>query len=99
MRVVVTGAAGLLGAAVVREFSGAGEVLSLDRGALDITNASAAAQAIGAARPDVVINCAAYNNVDGAEDDPVTALDVNAFAVRGLARAAAACGAILVHYS
>jgi dTDP-4-dehydrorhamnose reductase len=99
MRVVVTGAAGLLGAAVVREFSGAGEVLAFDRVALDVTNDTAVAEAIGDARPDVVINCAAYNNVDGAEDDPVTALSVNAFAVRAMARAAAEHGAIIVHYS
>ena len=46
-----------------------------------------------------IINCAAYNDVDGAEDHPVEALNVNAFAVRALARAAAEHGATLVHYS
>ena len=50
-------------------------------------------------RPDVIVNCAAYNDVDGAEDHPVDALNVNAFAVRALARAAPAHGATLVHYS
>ncbi len=50
-------------------------------------------------RPDVIINCAAYNDVDRAEDEPEQALTVNAFAVRVLARAAAESGAALVHYS
>ena len=50
-------------------------------------------------RPDVVVNCAADNDVDGAETEPLRALAVNAFAVRALARAADECGAALVHYS
>ena len=49
--------------------------------------------------PDAIVNCAAYNAVDEAEDRPVEALQANAFAVRTLARAAAAHGAVLVHYS
>src|SRR5207245_1500406 len=44
-------------------------------------------------------NCAAYNDVDGAEDHPIEALNANAFAVRALARAAERLGATLVHYS
>ena len=51
------------------------------------------------ARPDVIVNCVAYNDVDGAEDHAVEALNVNAFAVRALARAASATNATLVHYS
>lgn len=100
MRVLVTGAAGLLGAAVVREFSAAGaDVLPGERERLDVADDDAVAAAFAASRPGVVINCAAYNDVDRAEDDPVTALNVNAFAVRALAREAAAHGAALVHYS
>src|SRR5439155_16196493 len=59
----------------------------------------AVAVAMARARPEVIINCAAYNDVDLAEDRPIEALNVNAFAVRALARAAAATGALLVHYS
>jgi dTDP-4-dehydrorhamnose reductase len=100
MRVMVTGASGLLGTAVAREFDAAGaEVLSFTRAALDITNDAAVAAAVASSSPDAVINCAAYNDVDGAEDDPVTALKVNAFAVRALSRETAARGAVLVHYS
>ncbi len=50
-------------------------------------------------KPAAVINCAAYTNVDGAEDEQETALDINAFAVRTLARATTELGAVLVHYS
>ena len=99
MRALVAGAGGLLGAAVVREFERAGEVIPLDRRSLDVTDAVAVAEAVSSHRPDVVVNCAAYNNVDGAEEDPAAALDVNAFAVLSLARAADAVGAVLVHYS
>jgi dTDP-4-dehydrorhamnose reductase len=50
-------------------------------------------------RPDVVVNCSAYTDVDRAEDEPVEALEVNAFAVRALAAEAEAVGAVFVHYS
>jgi dTDP-4-dehydrorhamnose reductase len=50
-------------------------------------------------RPDAIINCTGYNNVDEAEDHPVEALNLNAFAVRALARAAAELDAVLVHFS
>jgi dTDP-4-dehydrorhamnose reductase len=99
MRVLVTGARGLLGAAIVREFATAGwEVVPLHRDALDVTDGRAVAQQVAEAQPHVVVNCVAYNDVDGAEKDPVTALQVNALAVRGLAAAARAAGATLVHY-
>jgi dTDP-4-dehydrorhamnose reductase len=45
------------------------------------------------------VNCAAFNDVDGAESAPIAALDGNAFAPRNLAHAARDCGAVLVHYS
>ena len=99
MKVLVTGARGLLGAAITREFEAGHEVLALDRGVLDVTDAGAVERVVSDARPDLVVNCAAYNNVDGAEEAPETALDVNAFAVLSLARAAARAGAIMVHFS
>jgi len=99
MRVVVTGARGLLGAQIVSEFERDSDVAAFDRGRLDITDAAAVASAVASAQPDVVVNCAVYNGVDQAEDEPVQALDANAFAVLGLARAAATAGATFVHYS
>jgi dTDP-4-dehydrorhamnose reductase len=99
MRVLVTGAGGLLAGAIVRELAHHAEVIALDRLALDITDADGLARVVADAAPDVVINCAAYIDVDGAEDDPQRALAVNALAVLGLSRAAGASGAALVHYS
>ncbi len=99
MRVAVVGARGQLGAAIVHEFSAGHEVTALGRADLDITNAAAIATTLGDARPDLIVNCAAYNDVDGAEDHPIDALTVNALAVRYIARAAAAANARLVHYS
>jgi len=97
-RVVVTGAGGQLAAFIVRAFADR-EVIPLTRSALDVTDPSAVAGRIAALGPDLIINCAAFNDVDGAEDRPVEALAVNALAVRSLARAAEAAGAVLVHYS
>lgn len=96
-RVLVTGAAGQLGAAIARAFSDR-TVIAHTRDSLDVTSSRAVAHEVAAARPDLIINCAAFNDVDGAEDRPTEALAVNAFAVRSLARAAETVGATLVHY-
>jgi dTDP-4-dehydrorhamnose reductase len=96
-RVLVTGAAGQLGSVIVRTFAD-DEVLALTRAELDITDPLAVRRVLRDARPSAIVNCAAYNDVDGAEDAPTTALAVNAFAVRSLARAAEECGAAFVHY-
>jgi dTDP-4-dehydrorhamnose reductase len=98
MRVVVVGAGGQLGAAVASEFGRASEVIGFTRATADITDAPALTAALARARPDVIVNCAAYNAVDAAEDHPVAALEVNSFAPRTLARAAHALGAALVQF-
>ena len=98
-RVLVTGAQGLLGAAITREFQRTAEVIARGHAALDVADEDAIAAAFRELRPDAVINCAAYNDVDAAEDNPVETLNVNAFGVLSLARAAAAHNAALVHYS
>jgi dTDP-4-dehydrorhamnose reductase len=96
-RMLVTGAAGQLGSVIVRAFAD-NEVLALTRDDLDIADPLAVRRLVLDARPSVVINCAAFNDVDGAEDSPVAALAVNALAVRSLARAADDCGAALLHF-
>lgn len=99
MRVVVVGARGQLGAAIVREFTGSHDVVPLAHEDLDITRDAEVAAAMDRLQPEAIINCVAYNDVDGAEDHPIDALNVNAFAVRALARAAIDHDAVLVHYS
>ena len=99
MHVLVTGAAGQLGSAIVRRFSEIGRVTALTRDALDITKPLDVLRIVSAASPHVIVNCSAYNEVDRAEDDVVQALDVNAFGVLALARAAREVGAALIHYS
>ena len=99
MRIAVVGARGQLGAAIVHECRDRHEAIAFDRAALDLTDDKAVAAAMEKARPDVIVNCVAYNDVDGAEDHAVDALNVNVFAVRALARAASAANATLVHYS
>ena len=96
-RILVTGAAGRLGSAVVKAFEGY-EVIAHTRGTLDVTDPVAVKQAVSGADPAVVINCVGFNDVDGSEDRPTEALAVNAFAVRSLARAAEECGATFVHF-
>ena len=99
MRVLVTGAQGLLGAAIVREFAASADVIARGHAALDISSTESVEAALAESSPDVIVNCAAYNDVDRAEDDPAYALEVNAFGALALARAAAERDVSLVHYS
>jgi len=99
MKVLVTGAAGQLGQAIVAGFSPGHDVVAFARGDLDLAVHDEVVRLVAGSAPDVVINCAAYNQVDRAEDDVAAALDANAFAVRSLGRAALQAGARLVHYS
>jgi len=98
MRVLVAGARGLLGAAIVREFTGS-ELHAFGHAELDVTSESSVADVFSDVRPDVVINCAAYNDVDRAEREVDAALGTNAFGVLVLARAARQAHATFVHYS
>lgn len=99
MRIAVIGARGQLGAAVAEACAAAHETVTFTRADFDATDDAAVAAALARVRPDAIVNASAYTNVDGAEDEPVAALNVNALAVRALARAAEAHGAALVHYS
>jgi dTDP-4-dehydrorhamnose reductase len=98
MRVLVTGAAGQLGRAVVRRFSAFAEVTAVARQDLDISSEPDVLRVAREVSPDVIVNCSAYNAVDQAEDDPADALEANAFGVLALARAACQQRAALVHY-
>ena len=99
MRIAVVGARGQLGAAVVHECAASHDTIAFGHSELDVSDEAAVAAAMERARPDVIVNGAAFTNVDAAEDHPVDALNSNAFGVRALARAARTHGAALVQYS
>ena len=98
VRCVVVGAAGQLGTAIVRAFETRAHVVPLTRQDVDLADAAALERRIAEARPDLVINCAAFNDVDGAEVRAVDAIRTNAVAVRVMAQACRAADAMLVHY-
>jgi dTDP-4-dehydrorhamnose reductase len=100
MKLLMTGAAGMLGQDVVAVAATAGhEVTSLSRADLDITDATAVRHALTDAAPDVVLNCAAWTDVDGAENHVEEALAVNGAGAGIVATAAAECGAWIIHVS
>jgi len=100
MRVLVTGAAGMLGRDVVAAAEAAGhEVVALARRELDITDWTAVRAAVRGARPGAAINCAAWTDVDGAEAAEAEATRVNGAGAGNVARAAAEAGAHVVHVS
>ena len=99
MRIAVVGARGQLGAALVHECAPRHEIAAFTHAELDISDEAAVSAAMARAKPDVILNAAAFTNVDAAEDHPIEALNANAFGVRALARAASAHDATLVHYS
>jgi dTDP-4-dehydrorhamnose reductase len=100
MRLLVTGAAGMLGRDVTAAAADAGhEVAGLARADLDITDAAAVRSAVVAARPDAVVNCAAWTDVDGAEAAEEQATAVNGAGAGNVAAATREAGALLVHVS
>lgn len=99
MRWVVTGAGGQLGGDVLRVLAGSGgdDVVGRTRAELDVTDPAAVARAVEGA--DVVVNAAAWTDVDGAETAEPAAFRVNAIAPGVLAAACSVAGATLVHVS
>jgi dTDP-4-dehydrorhamnose reductase len=90
----------MLGQDVVAAARAAGhEVTALARAELDVTDGTAVAAALAAAAPDAIVNCAAWTDVDGAEQDEDGAAAVNVTAAANVARAAADLGTRLVHVS
>lgn len=100
MRTLITGAAGMLGCDVRAACERAGqEVVALARSQLDIADSAAVRTAIASARPDAVINCAAWTDVDGAQRNEALALQANGAGAGNVAAAAAAHGAWTIHVS
>lgn len=100
MKVVVTGAKGQLGQDVVKQLAKDNhEVIGTDRDDLDITNEKDVLAFISEIKPDVILHCAAYTNVDAAETDEETAYQINALGTEYLAKAAKANDAKMLYIS
>ncbi len=98
-RVLLTGAGAQLAGAIRDRLDGHCALTAVTRQECDIASPAEVARVAADVRPEVIINCASYNDVDGAERDPEGALRVNGLALAALADAANAAGAVLVHYS
>jgi dTDP-4-dehydrorhamnose reductase len=99
VRILVTGAAGQVGARVVEALVPHHEVLGAARDTVDLAEREQVEQVVAEFAPEVVVNAAAMTNVDACERDPERALAVNALGVRTLAQATARRGAHVVHIS
>ena len=97
MRIALIGAGGQLGTALARRL--AGQIVPLGRDAADLANPNRLAEVIRTLEPDVVVNAAAYNFVDRAEEERQIAFAVNALGPRHLAETCAALDVPLVHIS
>ncbi len=98
-RVLVVGAAGLLGRYVVRAFAREHDVWAMRRADLDVRDRAQVERVLRAVRPQLVINCAAISDVDLCERDPELAFQVNAEGPRHLAEGCRDIEAALVHVS
>ncbi len=99
-RVVIFGSGGQLGVELKREFADRGyQVKGFERGEVDITDQTRVEHCVADIDPAIVVNAAAYNQVDVAENEPQAAYLINGLAVRNLALAARQVDACLVHFS
>ena len=100
LKVLVTGAKGMLGSDLCPMLEDYGyDVTETDRDNLDITNYKQSMEIISELTPDFVIHCAAYTNVDKAEEELQTALDINLTGTENIAKACAANNAVLIYIS
>ena len=99
MRILVTGANGQVGSALLSSLGALGSVVPVTRADLDLSFAASIEPTLNRLNPDLLINPAAYTAVDRAEDEPDLAHLINAEAPRVMARWAAARGVPFVHFS
>ncbi|HEY0317553.1 MAG TPA: dTDP-4-dehydrorhamnose reductase [Solirubrobacterales bacterium] len=100
MKLLITGAAGMLGRDVMLAAGNAGhDVVGFGRAELDVADADSVERKFDLERPDVVINCAAWTDVDGAEEAEEAAFAVNGAGAGNVAAAAAKVGASVVYVS
>jgi dTDP-4-dehydrorhamnose reductase len=99
MKYLISGGNGQLAQAFIEAFESRSiDFIAPDKASLDITNSDDVAEAVASYKPEVILNCAAYNLVDQAEKDPERAFAVNSLGPKNLALAASRHKAVLVHF-
>jgi len=99
LRILLTGRTGQVGAELEQTLPALGEVIATDRSALDLASADQIRRAVREAKPDVIVNAAAYTAVDKAESEPELAMRINGEAPGILAEEAKQLDALLLHFS
>jgi dTDP-4-dehydrorhamnose reductase len=99
MRILLTGRHGQVGYELERSLQPLGEVVAVDRSQMDLSDLSSVRETIRAARPQLIVNPAAYTAVDQAENEPELAMRINGEAPGVMAEEAQRLGAALIHYS
>jgi dTDP-4-dehydrorhamnose reductase len=99
LKILLTGREGQVGWELQRSLVALGDVVGTNRHELDLRDSTAIRRTVREARPDVIVNAAAYTAVDNAESDRDIATQVNTIAPAILAEQAKLLGALLVHYS
>jgi len=99
MRILITGGHGMLGQEFAPLLAPRHEALTPSHATCNITDEAALRRTFTESKPELVINCAAYSDVDGCERDPERALSVNAQGAGNVARAAERLGARVFHIS
>lgn len=97
--ILVTGKNGQVGWELQRSLAPLGEVITLNRSEMDLSDSDAIRKKIQEIKPDVIVNAAAYTAVDKAENEKELAMQVNGVAPGVMAEEAKRIGALLVHYS
>lgn len=98
-RVLITGADGQVGRALLKSFAGSAEVIACNRASLDLANAESIRDKVREVAPDIIINAGAYTAVDRAESEQDLAFAINGRAPGVLAEEAQRASALLIHYS
>jgi dTDP-4-dehydrorhamnose reductase len=99
LKILLTGRNGQVGWELERTLPALGEVVATDRSTLDLALPDSIRHAVREAKPDLIVNAAAYTAVDKAESEPELAMRINGEAPGVLAEEAKRLGALLVHYS